>query len=134
MIPQIIKKIIDDQKMGQGFIRIWGSGNSKRDFLYAEDAAEWILLATERYDKPEPVNIGSGTDIAIRELVKKLCDVMDYRGEIRFDSSRPDGQLRRLLDVARAEREFGFRAVRVLTRDLRKQLSALERRISRLST
>ncbi len=110
VIPQIIKKIIDAQKKNQDFIQIWGSGNSKRDFLYAEDAAEGIILATERYDKPEPVNIGSGNDIAIKELVRKLCDAMDYHGEIRFDQTKPEGQLRRLLDVTKAKQEFGFRA------------------------
>ncbi|MEK7077296.1 MAG: NAD-dependent epimerase/dehydratase family protein, partial [Patescibacteria group bacterium] len=110
VIPSLIKKIIDAQKRNLDFIQIWGSGNSRRDFLYAEDAAEGVVRAAERYDKPEPVNLGSGGDIAIKDLVKKLCDAMGYRGEIRFDHAKPEGQLRRLLDVTKAEREFGFRA------------------------
>ena len=110
VIPQVIKKIIDAQKKKQDFIQIWGSGNSRMDFLYAEEAAEGVLLATERYDKPDPVNIGSGIDITIKDLVRKLCVAMDYHGEVRFDSTKPEGQLCRLLDTTKAEQEFGFRA------------------------
>lgn len=122
VIPQLIKKIIDAQRRGQGFIEIWGSGNSRRDFLYAEDAAEAVVCAAERYDKPEPVNIGSGSDITIKDLAEKLCEAMNFRGEIRFDKTRPEGQQRRVLDVAKAERELGWRATTSLDTGLQRTI------------
>jgi len=73
-----------------------------------EDGAEGILLATEKYDEPEPVNLGSGMEISIKDLVKLICQLMDFKGEIRWDTSKPDGQPRRMLDTSRAEKEFGF--------------------------
>ncbi len=92
------------------FIEIWGTGKATREFLYVEDAAEGIILATEKYNKPEPVNLGSGMEISIKDLVELICRLMDFKGEIRWDRSKPDGQPRRCLDTSRAEKEFGFRA------------------------
>ena len=110
VIAALIKKVADAKKEGKDYIEVWGTGKATREFLYVEDAAEAIILATEKYDKPDPVNIGSGTEISIKDLVETICRLMDFRGEIRWDSSKPDGQPRRRLNVSRAEKEFGFRA------------------------
>lgn len=110
VIPALIKKVYDAKQSGASFIEVWGTGTATREFLYVDDAAEGIVLATERYDKPEPVNLGSGVEISVKDLVELICRLMDYRGEIRWDSTKPDGQPRRQLDVSRAEREFGFKA------------------------
>ena len=110
VIPAIIRKVAEAKKDGKPFIDVWGSGKATREFLYVEDAAEGIVLATEKYDKGDPVNLGSGMEISIRDLAKKICGLMDFKGEIRWDTTKPDGQPRRLLDVSRAEREFGFKA------------------------
>jgi GDP-L-fucose synthase len=110
VIPALIKKVADAKKEGRNYIEVWGSGRATREFLYVEDAAEGIVLATEKYDKGDPVNLGSGMEISIKDLVGLICRLMDFKGEIRWDTTKPDGQPRRLLDVSRAEREFGFRA------------------------
>lgn len=110
VIPALIRKVADAKKKRRKFIEVWGTGNATREFLYVEDAAEAIVFATEKYEKPDPVNLGSGTEISIKNLVKTICRVMDFKGEIRWDKTKPDGQPRRLLDVTRAEREFGFKA------------------------
>lgn len=110
VIPALIKKVHDAQKAGQNFIEVWGSGKPSREFVYVEDAAEAVVLAAEKYDKPDPVNIGAGFEITIKDLIELICQLMDFKGEIRWDASKPDGQPRRMLDVSRAEREFGFKA------------------------
>ena len=110
VIPALIKKVADAKKEGKNFIEVWGTGKATREFLYVEDAAEGIILATEKYDKPEPVNLGSGMEISIKDLVELICRLMDFKGEIHWDTSKPDGQSRRMLDVNRAEKEFGFKA------------------------
>jgi GDP-L-fucose synthase len=110
VIPALIRKAVAARDAGRGHIDVWGSGTASREFLFVHDAAEAIALAAEHYDKPEPVNIGSGQEITIRELTKAICDLCGFRGEIRWDPSKPDGQPRRCLDTSRAEREFGFRA------------------------
>ena len=111
VIPALITKCVDAIDGGQDRIECWGSGNVSREFVYAADAAEGILLAAEKYDSPEPVNIGSGEEIPIRDLAQKIAAIMGFNGEIRWDSSRPDGQPRRRLDVSRAKKCFGFEAV-----------------------
>ncbi|MEK7583068.1 MAG: GDP-L-fucose synthase [Patescibacteria group bacterium] len=110
VIPALILKIDNAKKEHQSFIEVWGTGKASREFLYVEDAAEGIVLATERYNKPEPVNLGSGMEITIRALAELICDIMDYRGELRWDTTKPDGQPRRALDVSKAMSEFGFTA------------------------
>lgn len=110
VIPAIIKKVNAAKQAGKDFIEAWGTGIATREFLYAEDAAEGILLAAENYNKSEPVNLGSGMEISIKDLTETICRLMDFKGEIRWDSTKPDGQLRRMLDVSRAENEFGFKA------------------------
>ena len=110
VIPALIKKVQDAINGGAGHIEVWGTGAASREFLYVEDAARGICLAAESYDGAEPVNLGAGFEIRIRDLVKLICRVMGFRGEIRWDAEKPDGQPRRSLDTSRAERLFGFRA------------------------
>jgi len=110
VIPALIKKVVEAKKENKDFIEVWGTGKATREFLYVEDAAEGIILATEKYDKPDPVNLGSGMEISIKGLVETICRLMNFKGEIRWDTSKPDGQPRRCLDVTRAEKEFGFKA------------------------
>ena len=110
VIPALIRKIAEAKDEGRGKVDVWGTGNASREFLYAEDAAEGICLAAERYDGPEPVNLGAGFEIKIKDLVELIAKLMDFGGVVVWDSSKPDGQPRRMLDVSRAERLFGFRA------------------------
>jgi GDP-L-fucose synthase len=110
VIPALIKKCVDAVESDSDHIDCWGTGNVSREFIYASDAAEGILLATEHYNGSEPVNIGSGFEITIKELVEKIAELAGFSGEIRWDSSRPDGQPRRCLDVSRAKEYFGFEA------------------------
>lgn len=110
VIPALIKKVYDAKQANAPFIEAWGTGSASREFLYVDDAAEGIVLATEKYDKSDPVNLGVGREIAIKDLTETICRLMDYKGEIRWDTTKPDGQPRRSLDVLRAEKEFGFRA------------------------
>lgn len=110
VIPALIRKCMEARSRGDRRITAWGSGAPTREFLHVSDCAEAILLATQRYDKPEPVNIGSGTEVSIRELVTLITRVTGFNGEIAWDRSKPDGQPRRCLDTSRALKEFGFRA------------------------
>lgn len=110
VIPALIKKCVDAINAGDDYIECWGSGNVSREFIYAADAAEGILLAAEFYNSSEPVNIGAGFEITIKELVKKIVKLTGFKGEIRWDSSKPDGQPRRCLDVSKAKKLFGFEA------------------------
>jgi GDP-L-fucose synthase len=110
VIPAIIRKMIEARERGGKRVTMWGTGRVSREFLYVTDAARAILLAAELYNGPEPVNIGSGEEITIADLVETIRELTGYRGEIVWDSSRPDGQPRRRLDTVRAREEFGFRA------------------------
>jgi len=110
VIAALIRKIYEAKRNGRDYIEVWGTGKASREFLYVEDGAEGIILATEKYDKPEPVNLGSGMEISIKDLVQLICKLMDFKGEIRWDTSRPDGQPSRMLDISRAKKEFDFRA------------------------
>jgi len=110
VIPALVKKCIDALESRSPYIEVWGTGQASREFLFVEDCARAIALATQRYDKPEPINLGAGHEIKICELVKLIAELTGFKGEIRWDASMPDGQPRRCLDVSKAEREFGFRA------------------------
>jgi GDP-L-fucose synthase len=110
VIAAIIQKVYEAKKEGENYIVAWGTGKPTREFLYVEDGAEGIILATEKYNKPEPVNLGSEMEISIKELVKLICKLMNFKGEIRWDASKPDGQPRRCLDTSKAKKEFGFSA------------------------
>jgi GDP-L-fucose synthase len=110
VIPALIKKLVEARESGAEYVTAWGDGSPTREFLYVDDAAEGILLAAERYDKSDPVNLGSGMEIRIRDLTDTIARVVGFTGEIRWDASQPNGQPRRKLDISRAEREFGFKA------------------------
>jgi len=112
VIPAMIRKFLAAKEHGAATVVLWGDGSPTREFLHVEDAAEAIALATERYDGPEPVNLGSGQEISIRELAELISSEVGFRGEIVWDTSQPNGQPRRQLDVSRAESLFGFRARR----------------------
>ena len=111
VIPALIRKCVEAVDEGRDEIVLWGDGSPTREFLYVEDAAEGIILATERYDKPDPVNLGSGMEISIAELAAEIATITGFTGRITWDATKPNGQPRRCLDVSRAEREFGFRAI-----------------------
>jgi GDP-L-fucose synthase len=110
VIPALIRKCEEARLAGDASITCWGTGSASREFLYVDDCAEAIAMATERYESPEPVNIGVGKEIKIRELVELLAQVTEFEGEIRWDTSKPDGQPRRVLDTTRAQNEIGFHA------------------------
>src|SRR3989454_8935501 len=110
VIPALIRKIWSAKQARSEAVDVWGDGSASREFVYVDDAAEAIVLASERYDGAEPVNIGSGMEITIKELVSVLCRLIGYDGAVRWDTSKPNGQPRRSLDVTRARRAFGFQA------------------------
>ena len=110
VIPALIKKFYEAKINNLPEVLVWGTGNATREFLYVEDCAEAIILATEKYDKPEPVNIGAGFEISIKDLAEKIKEITGFNGKIVWDTSKPDGQPRRCLDTSRAEKEFGFKA------------------------
>ncbi|OHB64079.1 MAG: GDP-fucose synthetase [Planctomycetes bacterium RBG_13_60_9] len=110
VIPALIKKCVDAMETGAGSITCWGTGAVSREFLYVADAAEGILLATEHYNGAEPVNLGAGREIRIKDLAEKIAQLTGFAGEIRWDPSKPDGQPRRCLDVSQAKEYFGFEA------------------------
>jgi len=118
VIPALIKKCVDAQKpvsdsrltTHDSRITVWGTGKPTREFLYVEDCAEAIILAAERYAKPEPVNIGAGFEISIKDLVELIAKLTGFKGDITWDTTKPDGQPRRMLDTSKAEKEFGFKS------------------------
>ncbi len=110
VIPALISKVVDARLRGDDAIVAWGSGSASREFLYVEDAADAIVLATERYDDGAPVNLGAGREITIRELVQTIARLCAFTGDVRWDAAQPDGQPRRMLDTTRARECFGFEA------------------------
>ncbi len=110
VIPALIKKCIDATKAGEKQITVWGTGKATREFLYADDCAEAILLAAEKYNKSEPVNIGAGFEISIKDLTEMIVELTEFKGEIVWDKTKPDGQPRRCLDTTKAFKEFQFKA------------------------
>jgi dTDP-glucose 4,6-dehydratase/GDP-L-fucose synthase len=110
VIPAIIRKCVEARERDDNAITAWGTGEPTREFLYVEDAAQGILDATEKYDRSEPVNLGSGMEISIRELIETIADVTDFEGDVEWDTSKPDGQMRRCLDTSRAKEYFGWEA------------------------
>lgn len=123
VIPALIRKCIEAKEREDDHIEVWGTGNASREFLYVEDAAEGIILATEKYDKPDPINIGAGFEISIRNLVELIAKLTDFKGKIVWDTTKPDGQPRRMLDVSKAEKEFGFRANTSFEEGLKKTIN-----------
>ena len=127
VIPALIRKISEAKMNNSPSIVIWGDGSASREFLYVKDAAEGIILATKNYNKTNPVNLGSGMEITIKELVHLLCELMDYKGELVWDTTKPNGQPRRCLDVSLAEKEFGFKAKTDFKEGLKKTIDWFER-------
>jgi len=126
VIPALIRKCIEARKGGQSRIRAWGSGTASREFLYVRDAAEAIVMAAEKYDKPEPVNLGSGEEIRICELAGLISGLCGFQGTVEWDLTQPDGQPRRCLDIQRAQEEFGFRASTALRTGIRETIEWYE--------
>lgn len=127
VIPAIIRKCVEARERGADSITAWGTGEPTREFLYVKDAAEGILDATERYEGRKPVNLGSGAEISIRELIELIADLSGFEGTIEWDTSKPDGQPRRQLDVSRAKEGFNWEAGTSLREGLRKTIGWYER-------
>ena len=123
VIPALIRKCVEAIELGSPEIMCWGTGNATREFLYVEDCAEAIVLALERYDRPEPVNIGAGFEISIRALAALIVELTGFSGRLVFDPTKPDGQPRRSLDTSRARDEFGFRATTDFREGLRRTIA-----------
>jgi GDP-L-fucose synthase len=126
VIPALIRKCIEARRSGSGFVEVWGSGKPSREFLYVEDCAEGIVRAAESYDASEPVNLGNGREVIIKELVELIAKLSGFSGEIRWQSDKPDGQPRRQLDTSRALDRFGFRAQTSLEEGLAKTINWYE--------
>lgn len=126
VIPALIRKCVDARREGAPFIEVWGTGMASREFLYVGDGAEGILKAAALYNDSEPVNLGNGREITIKNLVEMIAQMTGFEGEIRWQSDKPDGQPRRQLDVTRAYERFGFRARTSLEEGLRKTISFYE--------
>lgn len=127
VIPALIRKIVEARDSKKSEVEVWGTGRATREFLYVEDAARGIVQATERYDDVEPVNLGSGNEITIRETAELIMKLAGYRGRIRWNTSKPDGQPRRQLEVSRAKKLFGFEAKTPLEMGLKKTIAWYER-------
>jgi GDP-L-fucose synthase len=130
VIPAVIRKCLDAVRQGAEEIVLWGDGSPTREFLYAADAAEGIVLATGRYNGAEPVNLGSGREISIYDLAQKIAELTGFRGRIVWDTSQPNGQPRRSLEVTRAERDLGFRAKTGLDEGLRATIAWYEGKVA----
>ena len=122
VIPALIRKCVEAIQAGREEIVLWGDGSPTREFLYVEDAVDGILLATKVYDKPDPVNLGSGMEISIRNLAAMIAEMTGFKGKIIWDTSQPNGQPRRCLAVSKAEQEFGFKAATPFEVGLRKTI------------
>lgn len=130
VIPAIIRKVVEAQRRKSDRIEAWGTGSASREFLFVRDAAEGIVAAVEHYNKPEPVNLGSGHEITIRRLTETICELCGFTGKIEWDASKPDGQPRRCLDTTRARAEFGFQSQTSLIDGLRETIAYYEQRDS----
>lgn len=122
VIPALIKKAVDAKESGADHIEVWGTGSASREFLYVDDAAAGIVLAAERYDGEEPINLGTDEEMPIRDLAVLICELVGFDGEIRWDTTKPDGQPRRRVDPGRAREEFGFEAVIEFREGLRRTI------------
>ncbi|MEW5767060.1 MAG: GDP-L-fucose synthase [bacterium] len=130
VIPALIKKCLDAINQGEKEIVVWGTGRATREFFYVEDCAKGILLATERYNKSEPVNLGAGMEISIKDLVALIVKLTGFKGKIIWDATKPDGQPRRCLDVSKAEAEFGFKAKMDFEEGLRRTVEWYKNRVT----
>lgn len=123
VIPALIRKFITAEQTGEKQVVIWGTGKASREFLFVEDAAEGIIAATEKYDQPAPVNLGSGREVTIKELVNLIAKLIKFKGQTVWDTSKPDGQPKRQLDTTKAKVEFGFEAATGLEEGLSKTIN-----------
>ena len=130
VIPALIKKIFNAQEKGKDHIVVWGTGKATREFLYVEDAATGVVLAAERYNKSDPVNLGAGFEISTRELAELMAELCGFEGKIMWDTSKPDGQPRRCLDTGKARNEFGFEAKTDLREGLRRTIEWYKKKIA----
>jgi GDP-L-fucose synthase len=130
VIPALIRKAIEARDSGRDHIDAWGTGNASREFLFVRDAAQAIALATDSYNEPEPLNIGTGQEITIRELTELICRLCEFNGAIRWDTSKPDGQPRRCLDTTRSREKLGFTAQTSLQDGLRETIRWYEQQCS----
>ncbi len=126
-LASMVRKFVDARNLGHDHVILWGDGSPTREFLYVEDAAEGILLASELYDLSEPINLGSGEEISIRDLAGKIRDLAGFVGQVRWDPNKPNGQPRRCVDVTRAKRHFGFEATTPLDEGLLRMISWYEK-------
>lgn len=122
VMPALIKKVVEAKVKKRSYIEVWGTGKATREFLYVEDAAEGIYLATQKYDMPQPVNLGSGMEISIKHLTELICKIVGYKGKLRWDKTRPDGQPRRCMDIRKAKKYFGFQATTNFERGVKKTI------------
>ena len=134
VIPALIKKCVDARDAGEAEIEVWGTGNASREFIYVDDAADGIVLGAERYDEPEPVNLGVGHEITIRDLVELIVRLTGFQGSVRWNSSKPDGQPRRALDTSRARDAFGFEARTDFEEGIRATVEWYEQHAGRFAT
>ena len=123
VIPALIKKVVHAKENSSPFVEVWGTGQATREFLYVEDAAEAIVKATMNYNSSEPINIGSCFEISIKDLAEKIKKHVGYKGEIKWDSTKPDGQPRRKLETSKAEKEFKFKAKTDFDKGLKKTIN-----------
>jgi len=133
VIPALIRKCRDAKAQNSSEIVAWGTGSATREFLYVEDAAAAIVGAAEKYAKADPVNLGSGEEISIKSLLEQICEATGYRGAIRWDATKPDGQPRRCLDTSRAAAEFGWRASTNMRDGLKKTIAWYEEHVRKVS-
>jgi len=127
VIPALILKVIEARNSDRPFVDVWGTGSASREFLFVRDAADGIVLAADRYNDPDPVNLGSGQEITIAALAELICQLCDFRGTIRWDSTMPDGQPRRCVDTTKARERFGFVSRTTLVDGLREMIDCYER-------
>ena len=133
VIPALIRKCLEAKQAGATSVEVWGTGTPTREFLYVDDAARGTMLAAERYDKPDPVNLGSSDEISIRDLVTLIAELTGFTGEIVFDASKPDGQPRRKLNVERAKRDFGFTSQTPFRLGLKETINSFRRATAALT-
>lgn len=122
VVPALIRRMVEAKENKDESITLWGTGKASREFLYVDDCANAIIKATKYYDKGDPVNIGTGREITIKDLAEKVKSIINYKGRIRWDTEKPDGQPRRCLDISRAEKEFGFKSKMSLDEGLEKTI------------
>lgn len=132
VIPALIRKVDEAKKEDQNYIEVWGSGKATRGFLYVEDAAEGIIIAAEKYSKSEPLNLGTDFEISIKDLVNLICKLMDFKGEIHWDTTKPDGQPKRCLDTSRAQKEIGFVAKTNFEEGLKKTIEWYKKKFNQI--